>query len=120
MAAVVDAGPVDDEQHLAAVEAVDEAWEGGAIWAGHGLQGEVDFWGEGWVLRVEDCGGLDAGVPGEAACGAARGGWEGEGVCVVGFHGEGVVTVTELREEWVLVADLYCVGWKWEEKETNG
>jgi hypothetical protein len=65
----------------------------------------VDFWGEGWVLRVEDCGGLDMGMLGETACGAARGRWVGEGVCVVVcFHGGG--DCGGIEGGWTVVADL--------------
>ncbi len=64
MAAVVDARAVDGEQDLAAVEAVDEAGEGGAVGRGHRLQQEVGFGAEAGVLRGEEEGRLDLGSPG--------------------------------------------------------
>lgn len=67
--AVVDAGPVYDEEHLAAVEAVHETRVGRAAGGADGLQREVDFGGEGDILRGKDGCWLDFFRDGSSAAG---------------------------------------------------
>ena len=63
---IVDARAVDDQQDLAAVEAVDEAGVGRAVSGNDGLEGEMGVWGQVGVLRDESRGRLNLGVSRES------------------------------------------------------